>query len=566
MYNAQDAASIPLLDSDEAPPRGGGGALSIPRARLLEVLHRRAERSASCARVPFALLMYAFTCYLIILHGHASTAYELESTLYQQAVGSGSGGGFLQEVQSANSWLDYFAGDLASDPTATLVADSGWINAVLSNRDDGALIADVDRRGRIRDTIKIIGGVHLTQTRRELAPCGVKGIRSLYGLCHSGVSRAPFGSGSFTNGAIDVSAAFRPSPATTNPGGNPNATGVFQYWLDVTATRATNQATLVQLDAAGWLDSATASVAVEFAVLNGEIGFVGRVALRAAFGAGGRVETSAAVTSLPIDPHGMYPQLRVLDTFAVIWLLYCATSLLHSVSAALAGGDYAALLSYWFLLDYVSTGALVAAVAQYGGVVGALAGLGLDPAALPSAYAKGCSACPATYDCCSVGNNILAASERFEAFKSTAVLYLICATLRLFYFFTLQPRLAVFPDAFARAFPDLLHFGILFGVVMTMFGVWGHFLFGSLAPDWHTVSGSITTVFRLMNWDYDLVIMEQVRLRSRELAPLASLRFPHARAPDAQKHASPTLPPPHLRACRRTRVSPTPTWSLRCTA
>ena len=513
---------VPLLSSSAAAGRG----LSIPRTRLLAVLGRRAERSASCSRVPLALLLYAFTCYLIVLHGHASTAYELESTLNQQTVNVGDYGGFLSEVVSASSWLDYFAGAGTADGSPT--AASGWINGVLSNRDNGAIIADLKQRGRIRDAIKIIGGVHLTQTRRYLAPCVVAGIRSLYGPCHTGTSRTWFGNPAAFNTTvsgvfINVTSAFQPTPSITNPRGSPNATGIFQYWLNVEDTRAVNQGILRQLDTAGWLDSSTASINVEFAVLNGETGFVGRVALKALFNVGGRVETSAEITSLPIDPYYMYPELRVLDTLVVVWLIYLLTALLFSVASALRAGEYAKLLSFWFLVDCVTTFTLLAAVAQFGAVLTALSNLGLDPAAAPGAYAAGCAACLDTYACCSVGNNILAASVLFETFKSTVVVYLICATLRLFYYFSFQPRLAVFADAFARAFPDILHFAIVFSVVMCMFGVWGHFQFGALAPDWHTVGGSIIAVFRFMQYDYDLVIMEMVRAPRRRRSSWGTL-------------------------------------------
>ena len=537
--------SVPLLDDTSSK-----SSLSIPRERLVYVLSKRAERSAACSRVPLALLVYILTCYIIILHGHASTAYELESTLSQQVVGS-----FRDEVVSANAWLDFFAGTGTADGVPD--PNSGWINAVVGNRDNGkAIPAGLGLRGRIRDTIKIIGGVHITQTRRSVTPCPVAGIRSLYGSCHGGVSTAPYGDPSaFVAGAINVTSAFFPSRAIGSRAAAsplaraPPVSSVFQLWLDVEKTRATNQGTVTQLDQAGWLDGSTASVRVEVAVVNGETGFLGRVALNAEFNVGGRVAADDVITSLPIDPYGMYPQLAVLDTFVVIYLVYLLCAMVFNAAHAAAEGRYSALLSYWSLLEYACAFTLLAAVVRYAAVVNSLGSIGLSPTAGPTDYSGGCSACPATLDCCSAGANILTASDQFEAFKSTVVVYLIFASLYLFRCFEVQPRLAVFARAFARAAPDLLHFSLVFGVIMAMFGVWGHFQFGSIAPDWHTVQSSITAVFRIMQYDYDLVVMQQVREGVR------SSTHGHARIACTCTHWQPSLSLTHTLTHTRTPTS-----------
>lgn len=45
---------------------------------------------------------------------------------------------------------------------------------------------------------------------------------------------------------------------------------------------------------------------------------------------------------------------------------------------------------------------------------------------------------------------------------------------------------------------DSLSFGLLIGVLLCMFGTWGHFMFGSQADDWHTSGLSIPSVIRFM--------------------------------------------------------------------
>lgn len=55
---------------------------------------------------------------------------------------------------------------------------------------------------------------------------------------------------------------------------------------------------------------------------------------------------------------------------------------------------------------------------------------------------------------------------------------------------------------------DAVHFGFLFGLVLCMYGVWAHFMFGTQAPDWVDITTSIVSVFRCVMYDYDMVVME----------------------------------------------------------
>jgi hypothetical protein len=57
------------------------------------------------------------------------------------------------------------------------------------------------------------------------------------------------------------------------------------------------------------------------------------------------------------------------------------------------------------------------------------------------------------------------------------------------------------PVTFVRAciavgLADSMHFGILFGVVLAMYGTIGHFYFGSQAADWKTNGSSVLALFK----------------------------------------------------------------------
>lgn len=148
----------------------------------------------------------------------------------------------------------------------------------------------------------------------------------------------------------------------------------------------------------------------------------------------------------------------------------------------------------------------------------------------------------------SVQESIYAALRFSEQFKTAGVVTLVVLTLRIFKYFKHQPRLAVLTDAIASessvgaesrsmhcphaplpspavGLTDSLHFGILLGIVLTMYGTWGHFLFGGQvraprqsfrscpfhwrrpfmqAPDWSSTGQSIPTLIRFIMYDYDL--------------------------------------------------------------
>jgi hypothetical protein len=524
-------------------PKGGSRegskpSLAVPRARLVGVIERRQERIANCASLPFALLVYIFTCIAMVQHSHSQAGYDVESLLKAVAVDfTDYGSGFVYDVTSSNTWLDYFvapgASDLNGDNLTTADRNAGWINSVISNRDNGKNIPGRVNRGRVRDTNLVVGGIRLTQIRRAPAPCLVTSIRSLYGTCHAGVSAAPFGvSTAFVNGAIDVSKAFVPSPeAGYKRYGCDNCT--FQYWLDASDFRNVNQDTLVQLDTAGWLDASTASIAVEMAVLNGETGVVARVELFTEFTSGGRAENTVTISSVPLDPYDQFPTLPVIDTFVVMYFVYLLLSTLLNTVRHCRNGKPAMVLSYWSILDYAATITLAVAMSQYAQMTVSLKNVGILPTSVPGEFATGPSP---------VSNNIFQATSIFETFKTSMAAFLIISTARLFYYFSFQPKLAVFTEAVARAFQDIVHFSVVFVAIMTMFAVWAHSMFGSLAPDWHTPAGCIIAVFRFMQYDYDLIIMEMVG---------GLMEFVKA----GGRHRIPSPPPPLLRTYTLTHTT-----------
>lgn len=80
--------------------------------------------------------------------------------------------------------------------------------------------------------------------------------------------------------------------------------------------------------------------------------------------------------------------------------------------------------------------------------------------------------------------------------------------MRLFWQFSLQPRLAVMTECLSRASSDLAHFGFLFGVIMVSYCVWGHVIYGRQLDDWRSLAASSFAVVRFTMYDYDLAVSE----------------------------------------------------------
>ena len=80
--------------------------------------------------------------------------------------------------------------------------------------------------------------------------------------------------------------------------------------------------------------------------------------------------------------------------------------------------------------------------------------------------------------------------------------------MRLFYYFTFQPHIALYIDALESIAADLFHYLFILGSMLAFLGVWGHFFFGGNAHDWATVGRSFVSILRMVVYDYDLEAME----------------------------------------------------------
>jgi hypothetical protein len=259
----------------------------------------------------------------------------------------------------------------------------------------------------------------------------------------------------------------------------------------------------------GWLDPATKVAKVQLAVLNGEVDVFARIEFSATFTRGGRVANEMRLSSMPANPYGGSGAgwIYTLDVVMIAYFLYLLVGASRRTLRILRDGKLGAeaklgrLLGLWRVLDWGATASLLACFVTWFVYVDAVAAIRAKiqaDAATPATYAGG----PA-----SLHVELFYAMDLMDSFKVAAVWALIFLSMRLFKYFTFQPRLAVFTNALGRAATDGAHFALLFTVILATYGVWGFFMFGPQAPDWHDVSTSATSTLRLIMYDYDLPTM-----------------------------------------------------------
>ena len=340
-------------------------------------------------------------------------------------------------------------------------------------------------------------------------------MATLYGLpCYlktsalSSYSSAPFGNKTLvpTNQWPDISQAF---VASETEMGMPE----FILYINTESplTRTINQE-MANLATAGWLDAATHTVDVQLALLNGQSGVFASVVLRCTFTSGSLVETSSEIRSVPVNPYEPAAAnwyLYVLDALLVLYWAYLALGAARRVWAVVRapGGawDKAGMLcSYWRLLDFATVAALTSVIVLWALLVSELAALRASIAAVVADNPAAIQGGPST-----VQADLFDVVERLGQVKQAAVFTLIFLTLRLFKYFAFQPRLAIMSTVFARSCGDILTHGFVFALLVVMFGVWAHFLFGPQAADWATPGGSVFSIFRFSMYDYKFIPMAQ---------------------------------------------------------
>ena len=334
-------------------------------------------------------------------------------------------------------------------------------------------------------------------------------------------------------------------PDSTFGGGEPSSCVALGGTYDGFTRAKALASTLRRL---GWIDRNTSCATMQVYGLNGYI--PGRAftlaSFQVCFTPGGRtLVTSRASSVLPADAEAAEPPplmifLVVLFVAHIVWSnVYQLQEMLRHARASrlcefarrqgvwmvieVAVGVFSISLVFAYFAQAIVIEGATNAFTGCGGIIGVAYGFP-DAAACEAAAPSSNSAaaanvpCTAGTQCVPLGaGRLLLANAAFQRFVSaiktylevdettkfagTAIIYML--TVRLFRFFRLQPRLAIITNTLLKALPDLLHFGLVFMLVLVGFAASAWCNFGDGVAGFATVGESLFETFYMAMGNYD---------------------------------------------------------------
>lgn len=363
-----DSHSTALLGANKQDAfKRSSSSLSLPRDAFVAYLEWRSSRQKVLRQVPLSLLMYVLFAVGIVLRVRIGACFSFESQLVASVVKADN---VTFVVKSPSDWYR-------------------WVNASLvqgileTSGPDGVPLPKTSL-GRLANGVGlIVGGVRLLQTRRALVPCPLStaDLVSLYGApCYGDDIVASDAFGNLTVAQqYGVERAFYP---TTDDGYDGHAE--YQLFLNPEEGTQALMTYISGLRAAGWIDHGTATVGVQIALLNGNVGLFGRVELLTEFTLGGGVLITNSVQSMPVDPYFASPWNVAFDVFFWGYSLYLLVGTVRRFVKALRSprvqrldGRWRkvsrVLWDYWRVLDIAATACLVCTLGVWYATVASLA-------------------------------------------------------------------------------------------------------------------------------------------------------------------------------------------------
>jgi hypothetical protein len=411
----------------------------MDRAALLRGLRRERDQRLYCWQIPFAVLSYAVACTSLILHLQVYNTFTLESGIVNSIVATTNG---AMSVVSMATFYDYLRQEL--------------VPAAFPRNLEGT-------PGTLNTYSQILGGIRLSQGRSLVASCPYQFAANLVAVSHgvrchpsSSSSRGSFGDWDVAE-AYNVSSAFSPSASS-------DAAEPFQLILSSSSQLGDVERLIDGLQAAHWIDSSTKHVGIEIAVLNLEVTSWSRLLLAFEFTRGGRVDTTWSVRSVPLDPYLSSPvTLVVFDVLNLFYFVYLIIVLafvtwrkLHDtrhlvhLGKGLVNSIFASFDAWW-VVDVACAVSLLAAFCLWGATVQSLKALEMQIS--QSLWTD----VTAAFDTMTAQGFLEASLDLYRQFKLAGFVVIILLTIRLFWQFSLQPRLAVITECLSRTAVDMAH-------------------------------------------------------------------------------------------------------------
>jgi cytochrome b561 len=471
---------------------------------LRQNIDRRIEWERHCWTIPFGILAYICFCISIVSHAQIQQSYEIESGLMSTIDNLGA-----SNIASGEQVLNFVSYTLIP---AFLPHESSVSIDILPSQDSVSTYSS------------LLGGIVVSQSRSQSVACSMSlsfgKLGQSIATCHPSntVSTSNYGDPSDLV-YYNVSNAFMKSTSSIPDSiVNNNAfvsvasvANPFMFIVDSTMSLDSVFKYFYGLQQSKWIDLSTKEVRVSLGLLNLEIESWALLTLQFQFTRGGKIITKSTVQSIPIDVYSSANWLYIFDVLNFGYLVFLGIQLCFNILYKLTQMKkqnmkkklscckiVSIFYSTWILIDVLTVSAFIITVVLWfysNSSLGSLQAF-VNSASWSKNTIQSDSLISSTYLSISI--------SIYNTYKSFAIATLILLTIRLFWQFSMQPKLAVLTETIKRSYSDLIHFGFLFCIIMFAFGVWGFLVFGTQVESWNSIASSSFSIFKFAMYEYDL--------------------------------------------------------------
>jgi hypothetical protein len=461
-----------------------GSKPQVTRQQFSDFLLTEKNRVEHCSTLPFTGALWIIFFILTWSHGHVKSMGRMRQCLHE----------VIDNIQVVQD-----------DSTNAVTTVKNSVDAVMSTNDmwrwisDGlvpALSGTSEHPGFICAFNMVVGGVQLRQELKTLGRCNVAPVLETYfaapcrELQPATMPLQPMPAATESNNTAlgNLDSAFVAS------GRMPDLSGTDQTrffgWLDIRRP-AEAQRRARQLAEAGWCSESTAVLDVRMLVFNPEVRAFAHASVSFAFDAGGLVKHTISIQPLAASIYAATWQMVVDILWLVLLLVGFFVTLQEVVDRKGQPCCRRCCGDPWLVLDWLSALSGLTCFALFAvflALIGTFeAQVGEMGAEMPSSntsfatHRKYESQLNASLEDLQVLVE-LRAYHRLVMFGYQALLL-----LRFFRGFVGQPRVALAGRTLASAAADLLHFAVIFAVLLESCILGGFALFGAELEHWSTI-------------------------------------------------------------------------------
>jgi len=443
----------------------------VPRKVVEEYLTNEIVQDDSCKLLPFNLLLLFAYAATVITHENAPAVAIVEESIIQDiannadfafSAGGSEGGNGFGNYEEIHLYDDFWS----------------WMNLGFMPN-----IFDADSPGEHINYNRIVGGIRVSQTASEAAPCDTyPALVPVYNTpCVGGQG-----------------AELTPEQWDAQLTSDADRKGVEYFYLDEDAN--TTRGRLVEMEASKWLNNRTMKIEIAIPIYNGEYGLYTLMHINFFFSRGGRVWRKL----IPLSNFAFMQDTKskiayeILLCSCLLWMLWAQVRTMGKMM--IKKGIFKFIADYfcfesaaeWFGVLFGTTiivmfGFLYGYTDSVNTIMVELGKMQTNSSFTPDDFRN------------DFENKLFPKFDTSVQFCSklrvVMALYPLVILYRLFKSFTAQPRLAVVTRSLDVAMVDLYHFLIVFISILAIFSISALTMFGKLNYGYTTIVRTIQSVF-----------------------------------------------------------------------